>query len=143
MKRSLLITAVLGLTLVACAEPSEPGASDPTASAWVLESGTLDGAAIPIVEDHPITLTFDETGIGGTAACNSYFGSYTISGSEMSFSDLGQTMMACEPAEVMDSETNYLAAMALVDSFTATDDSLTLTGEGAELVFGLDEDVSS
>lgn len=139
MRRPLLFVAVLGLTLSACAEPGEPGASDPTDSAWVLESGTLDGAAIPIVDGHPITLTFDDTGIGGTAACNGYFGGYTISGTEISFSDLGQTMMACEPAEVMDSETKYLQAMALVGAFTATDETLTLTGEGVELVFAVDQ----
>jgi heat shock protein HslJ len=139
MRRSLLFGAVLGLTLFACAEPSEPAASDPTESAWVLESGALDGAVIPIVDDHPITLTFDDTGVGGTAACNSYFGGYTITGAEISFSDLGQTMMACEPEEVMDSETIYLQAMALVDAFTATDDTLTLTGEGVELVFAVDQ----
>jgi heat shock protein HslJ len=104
-----------------------------------LESGALDGAVIPIVDDHPITLTFDDTGVGGTSACNSYFGGYTITGAEISFSDLGQTMMACEPEEVMDSETMYLQATALVDAFTATDDTLTLTGEGVELVFAVDQ----
>jgi heat shock protein HslJ len=138
MKRSLLFVAVLGLTLAACAEPSEPAAADPTESAWVLESGTLDGSAIPIVDEHPITLTFEDAAIAGTAACNGYFGGYTITGAEIFFSDLGQTMMACEPVEVMDSETQYLQAMALVDGFTATDETLTLTGEGVELVFSVD-----
>jgi heat shock protein HslJ len=145
MRRSFLLVAVLGLTLLACAEPSEPAASDPTGSAWVLESGTLDGAAIPIVDDHPITLTFDPDleQAGGVSACNNYFGGYTISGGEISFSDLGHTMMACEPEEVMDSETKYLGAMALVDGFTATDDTLTLTGDGVELVFVVDPNASS
>jgi len=145
MRRPLLLVAVVGLTLSACAEPSEPAASDPTGSAWVLESGTIDGEAIPIVDDRPITLTFDPDleEAGGVAACNNYFGGYTISGGEISFSDMGQTMMACEPVEVMDSETKYLQAMALVDGFTATDDTLTLTGDGVELVFAVDANASS
>ena len=145
MRRPLLLVAVAGLTLSACAEPGEPGASDPTESAWVLQSGTLEGAAIPIVDDHPITLTFDPDleEAGGVSACNNYFGGYTISGAEISFSDLGQTMMACEPEEVMDSETKYLRAMALVGGFTATEDTLTLTGDGVELVFVVDADASS
>lgn len=134
MRKLLVFTAVLGLTVVACAEE---GASDPTGTAWVLESGTLDGAAVPIVDGSPITLTFDEEAIGGTAACNSYFGGYTISGSEISFTDIGHTMMACSD-EVNASESAYLQALALVDAFTSTDDSLTLTGEGAELVFAVD-----
>lgn len=101
------------------------------------------GAAIPIVDGHEITLVFEEESAGGTSACNSYFGDYTISGSEITFSDLGQTMMACEPEQVMDSETQYLQAMALVDAFTAADDRLTLTGEGVELVFVVDQDAPS
>lgn len=143
MRRALVFVAVLGLTLAACAEPSEPGASDPTESAWVLESGTLDGADVPIVDDHPITLIFEGTGIAGTSACNSYFGGYTINGAEIAFTGVGSTMMACEPQEVMDSETKYLQALALVDAFTASDETLTLTGEGVELVFAVDQNASS
>ena len=134
MKRTLVFAAVLGLTLAACAEPSEPGASDPTLSDWALQSGTVDGVDIPIVEDHPITLTFENDGVAGSSACNSYFGGYTIDGADISFTDMGSTMMACEP-QVMDSEQMYLDAMSKVDSFTATDDTLTLSGDGVELVF--------
>ncbi len=134
MRKTLVFAAVLGLILTACADPSEPGA-DPTLSDWTLQSGTVDGADIPIVADHPITLTFEaDNAIAGSAACNSYFGGYTLEGSDISFTDMGSTMMACEP-EVMDLESMYLDAMAKVDSFTATDDTLTLTGEGVELVF--------
>ena len=138
MRRTLLFAAVLGLTLAACADPSEPGA-DPTQSAWVLESGTVDGAELSIAADHPITLTFDESGVAGTSGCNSYFGGYAIDGSDISFTDMGSTMMACEPVEVMDAEAMYLGAMAKVDSFTATSDNLTLTGDGVELAFVVDE----
>jgi heat shock protein HslJ len=139
MRRTLVFAAVLGLTLAACAEPSEPGASDPTLSDWTLQSGTVDGAELPIVADHPITLTFeDDDRIAGSSACNSYFGGYTIDGAGISFTEMGSTQMACEPVEVMDSETMYLTAMAKVDSFTATDDTLTLTGDGVELVFTAD-----
>ena len=133
-----MFAAVLGLTLAACAEPSEPGASDPTLSDWTLQSGTVDGAEIPIVADHPITLTFEDEGIAGTSACNNYFGGFTIEGADISFTQMGSTQMACEPAEVMDSESMYLDAMSKVDAFTATDDSLTLTGDGVELVFAAD-----
>jgi len=139
MRRTLVLAAVLGLTLAACAEPSEPGASDPTLSDWTLQSGAVDGAELPIVADHPITLTFEaDNAIAGSSACNSYFGGYTIDGAGISFTGLGSTMMACEPAEVMDSEAMYLDAMSKVDAFTATDDTLTLTGEGVELVFAAD-----
>lgn len=139
MKRTLVLIAVIGLTLAACGDPSEQAAVDPTEVAWVLESGTLNGEPVPVLEDHPITLVFDEGSVAGDSACNSYFGAYTISGTEIAFSDLGQTMMACEPAEVMESEAKYHEALSLVETFSATDDTLTLIGEGAELVFAVDE----
>jgi heat shock protein HslJ len=143
MKRTLVLIAVLGFSLVACGDPSEQAAADPTEVAWVLESGTLNGEPVPVLDDHQITLVFDEGSVGGASACNQYFGGFTMSDNEIAFSDLGQTMMACEPAEVMESEAKYLEALALVETFSATDDTLTLTGEGVELVFSVDESAQS
>lgn len=143
MRRTFLTLSVLALTLTACAEPSEQAATDPTEFAWVLESGTLNGEPVPMVDTHPITLAFEEDQGGGTSACNQYFGDYTISGAELSFGDIGQTMMACTPDEVMDSESRYLEALGLVDTFSATADTLTLTGEGVELVFAVDDSAQS
>ena len=60
MRRAIALVAILAIALTACADPGEEGASDPTANAWVLEAGTLDGADIPIVDGFPITLIFDQ-----------------------------------------------------------------------------------
>jgi heat shock protein HslJ len=139
MRRTLVLIAAFGLTLAACGDPSEEASADPTEVAWVLESGTLNGEPFPVLDDHPITLVFDEGSVGGDSACNSYFGDYTMSGNEIAFSDLGQTMMACEPAEVMESEGKYHEALGLVETFSATADTLTLTGDGVELIFVVDE----
>jgi heat shock protein HslJ len=139
MRKALLIAVALSLTLVACAEPSEPAAIDPTDSAWLLESGTLDGTAVPVLATHPITLVFEEDGAGGTSACNQYFGNYSISGGSMSFDEITQTEMACVPDEVMDSEARFLEALSLVETFTVIGDSLTMSADGVELVFAVDE----
>ncbi len=141
MKRSLALVAILALALTACADPGEEGSSDPTANAWVLEAGTLDGADIPIFDDHPVTLVFNtEDGTaGGSSACNQYFAAYTLSGSDLTFDDAGSTMMACEPAEVMDAEAAYLQALSLVELFTIEDGQLNLSGVDADLVFVVDE----
>ncbi len=140
MKRALLLTAVLGMLLAACAEPSEEASVDPTESVWSLESGTVNDEEIPIVEDHPITLEFVDDGqVAGTGGCNNYFGGYAINGTEISFTELGSTMMACEPVEAMDAEGMYLGALESVDQFSASEDSLTLTGEGVELNFVVDD----
>jgi heat shock protein HslJ len=132
MKKLLLASCVLGLVMTACGEPAEPASIE---GVWQLESGTLDGEPIPLVDGHPITLTIEGDTVGGTAACNSYGGSYTISDDEISFSALFQTEMACFPEETMASESAYLEALSRATSVTASDDSLSLTGDGVELTF--------
>jgi heat shock protein HslJ len=138
MTRTVFLGSVLALALIACAETNrsgDPGVGDPTAVAWELESGTLEGEPIPIVAGHPITLSFTDDGAGGTAACNGYGGSFDISGAEITFSELFQTEMACVPEETMESERLYLEALAGVESLSMEGDRLTLGGEGVELVY--------
>jgi heat shock protein HslJ len=139
MRKTLSIAVVLSLVLFACAEPSEQAAADPTDTAWRLESGTLDGSAVPVIDTHPITLIFTEDGAGGTSACNHYSGSYTLSGGEIGFGEIIQTEMACIPDEVMDSEAAFLTALSRIETFIATEDLLTLSGDGVELIFEVDE----
>jgi heat shock protein HslJ len=43
--------------------------------------------------------------------------------------------MACFPEEVMESEARFLGALPRVAGFTGTEETLTLRGDGAELVF--------
>lgn len=136
MKRTLLLTTILALTLAACAEPSDQAAIDPTETDWVLQSGTVDGNPVPVLDTHPITLGFlAEERAGGTSACNQYSGPYTISAPDFSFGDMTSTLMACDPEEVMDSESAYLDAIGRVDAFSATEERLTLSGDGVELIF--------
>jgi heat shock protein HslJ len=142
MRRATSTAAVLSLVLLACAEPSEQAATDPTDTAWRLESGTLNEGAVRVLETHPITLVFDDDGAGGTSACNHYSAGYSISGGELSFAQIIQTEMACIPDEVMDSEAAFLAALSMVETFAATDNSLTLSGDGVELIFEVDEEAA-
>jgi heat shock protein HslJ len=129
------VALVVLAMLAACAEPSEPAAGDPTGIAWELESGMVDGGPLPIVATHHVTLSFDEEGAGGTAACNRYGGAYTISGSAITFSELFQTEMGCIPEEIMESEQLYLEGLARVDRFSMGENRFTLSGDSVELVF--------
>jgi len=132
MKKLLLAFGILGLVMTACGEAAEPASME---GAWQLASGTLDGEPIPLVDGHPITLTIEGDTVGGVASCNSYGGSYTLSDGAISISALFQTEMACFPEETMSAESAYLEALSQVTSVMSSDDSLTLTGEGVELVF--------
>ncbi|MGH8948971.1 MAG: META domain-containing protein, partial [Acidimicrobiia bacterium] len=107
----------------------------PTGIAWELVSGSVDGTEIPIVDGHPITLSFTDDTAGGTAACNGYGGSFAISGGDITFSQLGSTEMACMPDTVMTSEIAYLEALPRLEELSMTENELILRGEGVELIY--------
>jgi len=135
MRRSLVSLAIMALVLTACADAGGSTNGDPTGTEWELQSGTLDGEAVPIIDTHPITLAFTEDTAGGIAACNSYGGEYQISGDEITIAAVFQTEMACTPDETMESEQIYLSALVRVETFAISDGMLTLSGEGVELIF--------
>jgi heat shock protein HslJ len=131
--------AFLALLLVACgsagAPPPSPSgdAFDPQGS-WELTSGTADGTDLPILDDHPISLTIDGSQIGGSAACNGYGGRLTVTDGRLEIRDMAMTAMGCEePA--MTAEAAYTAALAAVDSIGGDGGELVLTGPGVELRF--------
>lgn len=128
------VVVVLLTLLAACAEPSER-AGDPTGAVWALQSGAVDARPVPVVEGHPITLSLTDDGASGTSACNRYGGEYVVSGDGISFSELIQTEMGCVPAEVMESERVYLEGLTRVEGFSVGEGSLTLRGDGVELVY--------
>lgn len=127
------LAAVLGVALTACL------GSDFEASvegSWQLESGSHEGQPVTTVDTHPITMTLQAGEIGGTAACNSYGGRYTLSATEFTIEDgLSQTEMACQPDEVMESEGQFLAALRSVETAALVDGGLVLEGPSTELVF--------
>ena len=129
----------VALMLVACGSAGAPLTSpssepfDPQGS-WELSSGSVNGAEIPIVDDHPITLTIEGAEIGGTAACNSYGGRLTVTDGRLEIRDLGMTAMGCEePA--MAAEAAYTAALTAVESIGGEGGELVMSGPDVELRF--------
>ena len=133
MRRWLMVLLVLTAGCGAAA-PSPSGGGDPQGS-WLLVSGATDAGKIPLVEDHPITLTVDERGVGGTAACNSYGGNLELVGTGVEIRELASTGMACMPGEVMASEAAYLEALRAVRVIRRDGEQLVLEGIGLELRF--------
>ena len=129
----------VALVLVACGSAGTPPSSpseepfDPQGS-WELTSGRADGVEIPIVDDHPITLTIRGSEIGGTSACNSYGGRLTVTNGRLEIRDLAMTAMGCEEP-VMAAEGAYTAALAAVESIGGEGGELVLTGPNVELRF--------
>jgi heat shock protein HslJ len=128
---ALALIIVLTFVLAAC---SDSGANDLRGKAWELASlsgnGLLPGTAI--------TIEFSGDEVSGSAGCNHYGGSYQVSGSSLTFSDLFWTEMACpDPPGVLVQEGAYLAALNDVDSYQFASDQLELLDEvgGQLLVF--------
>lgn len=125
----------------------DDGAPRPTGidgTAWVMASGAGDEGVIPIVDGWPITISFDDGMLGGTAACNGYGGTFELDGDALLIEALSQTEMACDgggASDVMRSEALFLRALISVDRLTIVEDRLTLSGPSTELVFDLAEPV--
>jgi heat shock protein HslJ len=98
---------------------------------WVLS----DGLSISLPEDSRPNITFSQDGrVTGFSGCNRFFGGYTVFGSELRFSQLGSTKMAClgEGGEI---ESRLLSALSMVRTYRAKPDELHLiTEQGSELI---------
>lgn len=84
----------------------------------------------PIVKGSLVTLNFqDDDQVNGSASCNRYFASFTLTGESLTFSKPGASMMMCEEA-LMDQERNFLDVLASVNHFAiAPDGRLTLLND--------------
>lgn len=111
------------------------GAGSPVGQTWTLV--TLSGEEVPA--GVTTTLTLDAEGnASGNAGCNQYGGGYELSGSSISFGEVGSTKMMCEePA--MGVETAYLAALATVDAWAMEGDTLTLSAAGEPILVFTDQ----
>jgi heat shock protein HslJ len=72
---------------------------------------------VPILDGTEPTIAFAADGsIYGSASCNRYFGSFSLTGEGLAISETGTSMMMCEP-EVMTQEQNLLMALESVQRF--------------------------
>jgi heat shock protein HslJ len=127
--RNLIMAMMTLAVLAVMCGPSPADSSSLKDTKWVLV--TLGGEA-PLAGRAP-SAEFSADQISGSAGCNTYFGSYAASSSEISISDVASTEMWCsDPAGVMDQEQVFLAALASVASHRFAGEQLELLdGTGA------------
>lgn len=126
------------------AEPTQPAAGNTTQTDADLEktdemeAGGLEGVrwvmvsflnaageTVNAMAGTEVTAEFDTEGrVGGNSGCNTYFASYTVDGNTLTIGQAGSTMMACEPAELMQQEAEYLAALTSAATFSIEGDQL-------------------
>lgn len=138
IRRTTLVGAisVLAVLLAACtnANQGQPPAQSTALldTRWMLVS--LHGSA-PI-GDREITLSFEEASVKGSAGCNTYGGSYTISEDRLHLSGVYATEMACmEPVGIMEQEQAYLNALRAAARYRVDGSRLEMyDGAGAQLL---------
>jgi heat shock protein HslJ len=123
----------LVLLLAACGAPGASPSIDPEGS-WQLVEGSVDGAAIPLVEDHPITLTLQDSGLSGVAACNEYGGRIVAVGGGVRLEELFRTAAGCA-AEIQAAEQAYMNAMERLVAIGSQGEELVLSGRNMTMRF--------
>lgn len=63
------------------AKPSAPAEGDPLGG-WQLVEATVDGLALDLLEDHPVTAVVEASSTAGTTACNQYVGRIELTSTE-------------------------------------------------------------
>jgi heat shock protein HslJ len=133
----IIVVMAMAVLLVGCGtSPADSSALQDTR--WVLV--TLGGEP-PLAGTAP-SAEFTEDQISGSAGCNTYFGTYAVSGSEITIGDVANTEMWCmEPEGVMDQEAAFLKALSTVTTYRVAADRLELQDEAGTpvLVFGVRE----
>ncbi len=96
-------------------------------STWhVLSYNNGKGGLVSTQTSGKITVVFGADGrVSGFAGCNTYGGSYQVTGDTLKLSQLAATAMACEPS-LMQEEQEYLAALGKAVSLRIQDDTLEL-----------------
>ena len=128
----LVLSATILLSIAACALPGLPTSDPLKGTSWrlVLLGGT------PLIPGTEITAAFEDGQVHGQA-CNSYGGSYTVSGDKLTVRELFMTEMAClDPEGIMQQEGQYLEMLAMASSFKISGQELRIVSSaGGELVF--------
>jgi heat shock protein HslJ len=101
---------------------------------WI-ESVNYDETIFTPKKSSAFSLTFKKDGtFSGTTDCNSIFGKYTVKGSSMELSSIGQTMMYCDGSE----EIKFTTYLGQVSEFMWNGDEdliLNLEFDSGSMVF--------
>jgi heat shock protein HslJ len=129
------VALVFGLLGCAgAAAPTTGGAPVDVTGTWQLAAGQIDGIAIALVPDSPITMTVDGSKVSGRAACNFYGAEITVQDGAIRMRATSMTEMACqEPA--MAAEAVFIAALDRIAAASRDGDRLALSGSGVRLEF--------
>jgi len=126
MKEKFVFFAVFAVVVLfgmVALQSCAPAGTDLAGTHWTMTE--INGQ--PMLDNAPVTMEFGDSEVGGKAACNSYFATYTVNGNQLTFDAIGQTEMYCMDEGVMDMETLFLRSLSKTDSFMIDGDQMTIT----------------
>ncbi len=142
----LTLTDASGLRLARYVVSTETSAENLMEKEWRMVSynngmGGVQSAASGTV----VSAYFGADGqVTGSAGCNNYFGSYTVTGDGIAIGPLGSTKMMCgEPMGVMEQESAYLAALDASAMYAIAGSTLTLMDSGGAVMATFTEDTTT
>jgi heat shock protein HslJ len=98
---------------------------------WTVTGFNNGGAIVSVALGSTITLDFDNDGqVSGNGGCNQYSGGYSVDGSNISIGPLRFTMMAFPDEAIGTQESQFLAALDMVETWSLTGEQLVLHGPG-------------
>jgi heat shock protein HslJ len=132
----LTLADAKGTTILSFARIVPPAPAPLAGTNWTLDSVYSADAVSSVMAGTTITAVFDRDGrVTGSAGCNRYFASYTVTGTSISIGEAGSTKMYCTSDGVMQQESAYLASLGRTTTFTITGNRLTLAdAKGATLL---------
>jgi len=125
------LLAAIGLVALSACAPSDPLAG----TSWKME---LEGeeAYSELASATGITIAFANDGtFTGTYTYSKFAGEYVVDGDSLTFLGPCYTSMACQAAEGIDAQSQFLFALEAVERFSISDDTLTMYMDDTEMVF--------
>jgi heat shock protein HslJ len=119
-------------------EPEPIGVFSIESMTWLLTGQAVDGEIVPVPDGVVVVSLLMENGrAGGSGGCNNYFASYEIDGFDVTFDEIGATLMACVgPAG--DVETAYFANLGLVASYQSGGIQMALLDADGDFILEFD-----
>lgn len=104
---------------------------------WEVTAVRTANAVSSTVAGSTLTMKFDNGQVSGSAGCNTFSGSYTVEGDELTFGPLATTRKACADPAIGQQETDFLAALGNTKSYSARGDVVTLLADDGTITVTL------
>ena len=95
-----------------------------------------------LVDGSQIQLTFDGANIAAAGGCNQIASTWSLEGATLVVAQPAMTMMACQPASLMDQDTWLTALLTSRPTVTVDGDELTIAATDGTVVTFLDQSVA-